>query len=187
MGKPIDTINVVDVESTCWEGNPPPGQRSEIIEIGICSLATAGFGMSGNRSIMVKPQWSTISPFCTKLTTITQEMVDKGITFLSACDILRNDYTAKERIWASYGDYDRNQFERCCSQYGPMRNSYPFGSRHINIKTLIAVAKGWDSEVGMDEALRRLGLPLQGTHHRAADDALNIAAILAHILKRCRT
>ncbi|NEE10677.1 DNA polymerase III, partial [Streptomyces sp. SID7499] len=27
-------LNVVDVEATCWEGQPPPGQVSEIIEIG---------------------------------------------------------------------------------------------------------------------------------------------------------
>jgi len=28
-------LNVVDVEATCWQDNPPSGQRSEIIEIGL--------------------------------------------------------------------------------------------------------------------------------------------------------
>ena len=28
-------VNVVDVEATCWDGSPPPGQVSEIIEIGL--------------------------------------------------------------------------------------------------------------------------------------------------------
>jgi inhibitor of KinA sporulation pathway (predicted exonuclease) len=29
-------VLVVDVESTCWQNGVPPGQVSEIIEIGIC-------------------------------------------------------------------------------------------------------------------------------------------------------
>jgi inhibitor of KinA sporulation pathway (predicted exonuclease) len=31
------------------------------------------------------------------------------------------------------------------------------------------------------------GEPLEGTHHRAGDDACNIAAILAAVLRRART
>ena len=38
MARKLDRILVVDVEATCWEGNPPPGQTSEIIEIGLCVL-----------------------------------------------------------------------------------------------------------------------------------------------------
>jgi inhibitor of KinA sporulation pathway (predicted exonuclease) len=38
----------------------------------------------------------------------------------------------------------------------------------------------------MAGALERLGLPLEGTHHRAVDDAWNIAAILSAILKKYR-
>ena len=34
----LAVLNVIDVESTCWEGKPPPGQEQEIIEIGICAL-----------------------------------------------------------------------------------------------------------------------------------------------------
>src|SRR4051812_272830 len=29
-------LNVIDVEATCWDGQPPPGQVNEIIEIGLC-------------------------------------------------------------------------------------------------------------------------------------------------------
>ena len=35
MARKLDRILVVDVEATCWEGDPPPGQISEIIEIGL--------------------------------------------------------------------------------------------------------------------------------------------------------
>ena len=29
-------IIIIDLEATCWEGIPPKGEVSEIIEIGIC-------------------------------------------------------------------------------------------------------------------------------------------------------
>jgi 3'-5' exoribonuclease 1 len=51
---------------------------------------------------------------------------------------------------------------------------------------LFALAHQLDHELGMDAALSRLGLPLHGTHHRAGDDALNIAAILSSLLARLR-
>ena len=30
MARNLDRILVMDVEATCWEGDPPPGQISEI-------------------------------------------------------------------------------------------------------------------------------------------------------------
>ena len=41
MARKLDRILVVDVEATCWEGDPPPGQISEILEIGLCVLDVA--------------------------------------------------------------------------------------------------------------------------------------------------
>lgn len=35
MRRHLDEIAVIDVESTCWPDEPPPGEESEIIEIGI--------------------------------------------------------------------------------------------------------------------------------------------------------
>ncbi|MFP4578906.1 MAG: DNA polymerase III, partial [Coleofasciculus sp.] len=29
MSRKIDQILVIDVEATCWQGKPPPGQESE--------------------------------------------------------------------------------------------------------------------------------------------------------------
>ena len=31
MARKLDRILVVDVEATCWEGDPPPGQIREIL------------------------------------------------------------------------------------------------------------------------------------------------------------
>ena len=132
---------------------------------------------------LVRPVYSTVSPYCTQLTTLTQTDVDSGIPLAEACQILVHEYQAPARPWASYDDYDRKQFERNCSEFGI---PYPFRPTRLNVKTLLAVACGWSREVGMGEALRRMGLPLEGTHHRGGDDAWNIAAILSRVLRSGR-
>lgn len=183
MARKLDRILVVDVEATCWEGNPPPGQMSEIIEIGLCVVDVAALERVERRSILVRPLRSTISPYCTQLTTLTQADVDAGIPLAEACRMLADDYKAGQRLFASFGDYDRQQFERNTADFG-LR--YPFGPTHLNIKNLAAVAYDWSREVGMSEALKRAGLLAEGIHHRGGDDAWNIAALLCHLLRRMR-
>ena len=46
------------------------------------------------------------------------------------------------------------------------------------IKEAFSNALGTRKRFGMAGALRQLGLPLTGTHHRGIDDARNIARIL---------
>jgi inhibitor of KinA sporulation pathway (predicted exonuclease) len=114
MAKRLDRILVVDVESTCWEVDPPAGQESEIIEIGLCVLDVATCQRLEKRSIIVRPERSTVSAYCTALTTLTPEDVEGGISLDEACRILQREYSSRQRLWASYGDYDRLQFERNC-------------------------------------------------------------------------
>lgn len=180
MAKILDKILIVDVEATCWEGKPPHGMESEIIEIGICLLDVKSGEISENRGILVKPEKSVISPFCKELTSITQEMIDaEGISFKEACNVLRNEYKSQSRAWASFGAYDFNQFQKQCTLSGL---PYPFNSSHINVKTLFALKKKLIHEQGMAGALAILDIPLEGKHHRGVDDAKNIAKIMNWIL-----
>jgi inhibitor of KinA sporulation pathway (predicted exonuclease) len=183
MARLLDQILVIDVEATCWDGAPPPGQEGEIIEIGLCPLDVGTGRRLERRSILVRPERSVVSAFCTGLTTLTQNQVDGGVSFAEACAILRKDYRAPERVWASFGDYDRRQFERQCGSTGV---AYPFGPTHVNVKTLFALGRGLPHEVGTAAVLRMAGLPQEGTPHRGHDDAWNIAAILAGLLARLR-
>ena len=183
MSKKLDHIIVVDIEATCWEGVPPSGETNEIIEIGVCSLELSTMRRLEKRSILVRPTRSKVSDFCTKLTTLTQAQVDGGILFADACAILRREYSTRDRVWASFGDYDRNQFQRQCEAESI---PYPFGSRHINVKTLFAVARGLPNEVGTIQAIEMLGRSFEGTLHRGDDDAWNIAALLGDLLERLR-
>jgi len=176
-------VLIIDVEATCWEGTVPQGQESEIIEIGLCMVHTASGKRGEKRSILVKPERSRVSTFCTQLTSLTQQQVEQGISFADACSLLQRDYASKECIWISYGEYDRRQFERQCQSY---HVPYPFSSNHINLKLFFALLQGLPAQVGMAEALRILHLPLEGTHHRGGDDAWNIAGILSELMRRNR-
>ncbi len=183
MAKKLDQIIVIDIESTCWQDAPPVGEESDIIEIGICTLDVASGQRLEKESILVTPERSRISEFCPQLTTLTQAQVEQGVAFEVACSILRKKYLSKERVWASYGDYDRRQFERQCQS---LKISYPFGITHINVKSLFAIIHALPQEVGMDKALELIDLPLEGTHHRGGDDAWNIAGILSNLLLQAR-
>jgi inhibitor of KinA sporulation pathway (predicted exonuclease) len=175
MGNPgLDKIIVIDLETTYEDqaGEEPP---REVIEVGVCLLDPRSGDITERQSYLVKPAFSKVSDFCTELTTLSQEQVESGIPLAEACALLKERYKTKRRVWASYGDFDRNQFERECRSKGI---PYPFGARHLNVKTLFAIRHRLTQEIGMDKALRRLGLEPVGTHHRGVDDAYNVARIL---------
>lgn len=180
----LDQILVVDLEATCWKGKPPSGQQQEIIEVGICTLDVQTGERLSRESILVKPTLSTVSEFCTELTTLTQEQVDQGISFKEACRILKKKYKSQAYTWASYGDYDRIKFVEQCADFGL---PYPFSDRHINVKNLFAVVHGLSREVGMVKALEYRTIELEGTHHRGDDDAWNTAKLLSELLLHGRS
>jgi inhibitor of KinA sporulation pathway (predicted exonuclease) len=168
-------LNVIDVEATCWEDGPPPGQVSEIIEIGLAVVDLAAGQRVARHHILVRPERSAVSAFCTRLTGLTQADVDAGVSFAAACQLLIADHQSLSRPWASWGDYDRNQFARQCQAAG---TEFPFGACHINAKAAFARAHGLRTRPGMAAALRIAGLALEGRHHRGEDDAWNIAALI---------
>lgn len=181
MANKLNKLVVVDVESTCWEKDV--GQPNEIIEIGICVLNLKTLDIEDCEGILVKPEYSSVSPFCTQLTTLTQEMVDTGTSFQERCEYLKQTYGTKKFTWASWGDYDRRQFQRQCDDER-YNAQYPFGVTHLNAKNLFALQRGLSREVGMAKALEMLNIELEGTHHRGVDDARNIAKIIKQLIKR---
>ncbi|MEU8620696.1 3'-5' exonuclease [Streptomyces sp. NPDC048623] len=178
-------LNVVDIEATCWDGQPPPGAVSEIIEIGLAVVDLTEHRRVARHRILVRPARSEISAFCTGLTGITPEEAAGGVSFAEACRILADEHDARRRPWASWGDYDRKQFDRQCRATGV---AYPFGrpaeAGHTNAKAVFTEAYGLRKRPGMDGALKIAGLPLEGRHHRGEDDAWNIAALVLDLVGR---
>jgi inhibitor of KinA sporulation pathway (predicted exonuclease) len=119
-----------------------------------------------------------LSEFCKQLTSIRQSDVDAVATLPAVLPLLEakvmevTGLLVSECVFASWGNYDRNQFEHDCERHGI---PYPFGP-HINLKEEFA-RKRHIKRVGVPAALKILKLAFEGTHHRGADDAHNIARI----------
>lgn len=81
----------------------------------------------------------------------------------------------------TWGDYDLNQLRRDCQRHGlPLPPAF---ERHINLKQEFARVFRV-KPCGMARALEHAGLPLEGTYHRGADDARNIARVAMLVLPR---
>lgn len=169
-------VNVIDLEATCWENSKAPvGEISEIIEIGLVEVDLLARERISRRSILVKPENSKVSEFCTALTGHTQKSLDQnGIPFETAMDILKQEFKMKNRTMVSWGDYDLLAIQNQC-----MRLDIPLPRiAHLNLKRMFSMMVNPTREVGMDRALGILKLPLNGRHHSGVDDAWNISGIL---------
>ena len=174
--KTTDKIIIIDLEATCWQSAVPDGQENEIIEIGLAVLDSETGKITQNQGILIRPARSSVSPFCTELTTITQDLLDKnGMSFEEAIEKLVAEYHPNLYTWASYGQYDLNILTKQCKSFGI---PYPMSNEHINVKVLFGEKFGLQKPTGMNGALHLLNIPLEGTHHRGIDDAKNIAKIL---------
>lgn len=175
----LDKLIVVDLEATCWEHEPPPGEKSEIVEIGLCLLEVSSGNLESKHSLLIRPERSRLSDFCSELTTLTQEQLADGIGFAEACALLQHDFHARQRVWASYGDYDRRLLAQQCEERGV---PYPFGLTHLNVKSLAALMLRLNHEVPLPQALAHFGWEVEGIYHRGDDDAWNIARLLRALL-----
>jgi inhibitor of KinA sporulation pathway (predicted exonuclease) len=184
--KQMDVAVVVDIEGTCWESEAErKANVSEVVEVGHAVVdLDAPAVLYAPESYVVRLTRSVVSPFCERLTGMTAERVAaEGVPFEVACAGLWALAGRGQGLWCSWGDYDRIAVARQCDRE---RLRYPFGTRHVNLKTLCAMVYGWPIEVGMGEALRRLRMDPEGEAHRGKWDAWNIARILVRTLKDMR-
>lgn len=170
---------VVDLEATCDDQGALPRDESEIIEIGAVLVDGATLEPLEEFQTFVRPLvHPRLTPFCTQLTTITQDDVARAPTFRFVAPRLAA--FGKDALFCSWGAYDKNQLERDARRAG-IRS--PLGPRHLNLKEEFARVAG-DRQSGNHGALHRVGLTATGTHHRGIDDARNIARLLPYVLGR---
>jgi inhibitor of KinA sporulation pathway (predicted exonuclease) len=173
---------VIDLEATCDDRGAVPRYETEIIEIGAVLVDGETLQPVEEFQTFITPvRHPTLTPFCTELTTITQSMLVGAPGFSHAITQLRRFIGGRDALFGSWGDYDRKQFEQDADYH---RVSLPFHGRHINLKKQFSESLGETKRYGMDGALRRVGIPLVGTHHRGIDDARNIARLLPWSLGR---
>jgi inhibitor of KinA sporulation pathway (predicted exonuclease) len=197
MSKKIkfDNIVVVDLEMSC-DGcvscmknvcncsgeikNYTENVEREIIEIGLCLLNVKSLRRHSRRSIIVKPTTAKITEYCTKLTGITQKEVDEGNSLEDACFVLKKEYSTKKRVWASWGNWDRQQMDLECDL---LDIENPMNPRHINIKAQLPILLNLDKELSLSDAVEFLKLEFEGAPHRGSWDAWMEAQILAMIIR----
>ena len=177
-----DKIIVVDLETTCTNEHAEQFQN-EIIEIGLSVVNLQTLTAEKNLSLLIKPQRSEVTDFCTKLTGITPEDVADGLLLPEACEILINEYQTNQYLWGSWGDFDRLIVNRECKQY---KAKFPFNRQHLNIKADFALTYGLDELIGLDKATKLVNLAFIGQHHRGVDDARTTAQILIGMINRRR-
>lgn len=179
-------ILVIDLESTCVpQEEKPDGYHGQIIEIGAAWVTLEGVVIDTFEAFVQAE--NPVTAFCTKLTGITQADVDTGLPFPAAMDALA-EFAAKHsgQTWGSWGNSDINSFSRDCAHNGvesPLK-----GWTHRNLKkewsaprrAIIREKYGPKAKkrAGMERALEIAGIALEGTHHRALADVLNIAKLL---------
>lgn len=173
---------VIDLEATCDEEKRIRDRHMEIIEIGSVLVDAETLAPVAEHQTFVKPvRHPVLTEFCTKLTTIRQADVENAPGFPEAIASLTRFIDGRDVLFCSWGDYDRRQFEQDASSH---KVSLPFGEKHLNVKKQFSTQLGEERRYGMAGALRRVGLQLQGTHHRGIDDARNIARLLPWALGR---
>jgi len=187
--KTVDYLCVLDFEATCSQGERPYPQ--EIIEFPTLLFNTKTRQVESVFHFYIKPDvHPKLSKFCTELTGITQETVDKGISlqealrrhdqWLAECGVIPwhnalNDSKseAKTFLYLTCGDWDLKTGLPQQLKYHDQKVPSCFCA-WINIKD--AFFKKYNKKAGgMKSLLRFFKLELEGKHHSGIDDCKNIA------------
>ncbi|KVZ44400.1 3'-5' exonuclease [Burkholderia ubonensis] len=175
-------ILVVDLEATCDDNAP---FDMETIEVGALWVApdSSGGSVLDRFQAFARPVVNPLlTPFCSALTGIHQADVDNAQPFPNVAEDLRvfvARYLQPGAMWTSWGAWDCKQLQRDSVRH---HITPPIDLPHINAKRLFAKARRLGKEVGMAKALELVGLQLEGEHHRALDDARNVARLLPWVL-----
>jgi inhibitor of KinA sporulation pathway (predicted exonuclease) len=175
----FDYFLVVDLESTCCDDGSISAGEHEIIEIGAVMVNTNDFSIVDEFTTFIKPQTHPIlTSFCTQLTTISQENVDKAPVFIDATELFSTWLSHFDKyLFCSWGNYDRNHLASDSERFG-VEN--PVKVPHINVKTLFAKRQKV-KPMGMKWALQLIDVKPDGVHHRGIDDARNIVKLFPYI------
>lgn len=192
----LDYLLILDFEATCFDEEVKIDEDNqkldvfEIIEFPILALNAKTYEIDFKFHHYLKPTiYPKLNKFCTELTGITQETVDKGIsleesfklfeTFMKETGIVEKNY-----VFVTCGDWDLMTCIRNECKYKNIE--YPdYLKRWVNIKKCYKEYMN-DPKIktGMTGMLDSLGLKLEGRHHSGIDDCRNISKIAVALLQK---
>jgi len=189
--QPFDYYVVLDFEA-CWDERGP--KHPEIIEFPSCLYSVEQKKQTSEVQVYVKPTLlKVLHPETTRITGITQQMVDEGSTFKEAlarhqqwmreCGLIDCEGEPLVRFaFVTCGDWDLGKMLplQCNRENLPLPETYKRG--FVNIKKHFSVYYGARMK-GMDGMLRELNIELLGRHHSGIDDCRNITRILHRMIE----
>lgn len=179
-----ENVVVFDLEALCWETRAEADlNNKEIIEIGACNLNVLTGEITNNKSYLIKPTISNVSPFCEQLTGISQSMLDAdGMRFERAVKLFKQDFNLTNATVATYGLYDTRKMIEECEARGFEIN---FSEQFINVSLLSSLRLKAGGKLGLDKALEAFSISFEQeglTQHRALSDAVMTAKLLYKLL-----
>lgn len=171
------TFLIIDFEATCSNDKKEiPSNEMEIIEFA-GMLINSEYKILKEFTQFIKPiRHPKLTKFCTDLTTITQNDVDKAKSFPEVLQLFNSEILQPRALFLSWGNYDKNQLIKDCELHNV---SYPFDlQNHINIKQKVNDYLKLPKPKGIGGILKYLNLRFEGTPHRGIDDVRNIVRIL---------
>ena len=116
---------VTDLEATTDDGGDDeravPRDEMETIEIGAVLVRANTLAVEAEFQTFVRPvRHPLLTPFCTRLTGITQEMLADAPVFPEAMAALREAMLVGRWgvVWGSWGLFDQTQLRRDCAFHG---------------------------------------------------------------------
>ena len=170
----------IDVEMTCWEGAPPDGEVPEMIALGIVEVKSDDLAIQREKLFLIRPQLSTISPFCSTLTGITPNEGGAAPPLAQVIRSVRKQFG--QRDWCAWGR-DDELIRESCDRAGA---EFPFPGLFHDLAAQVRLLLGLTYRPGLDEALARFGLDFEGQPHDALADARNLALLFMEVARRLR-
>ena len=186
--QPFDFYLICDVEATCTEASGFD-YPNEIIEFPVIRVDGSTGEKIDTFHRYVRPTLNpALTPFCTQLTGITQETVDKAeafdVVFTQFMDWIAS-FSAdplNEVVFCTDGPWDLRDFmQKEFTYYGITRPL--FMRKIVNVRKAFADFYKLSESPNLNAMLAKLGMQFEGKEHSGMDDATNLYRIFVQMVK----
>ncbi|MEJ2763404.1 3'-5' exonuclease [Photobacterium sp. MCCC 1A19761] len=169
----FNRIVCFDLEMCCWNDGRE-SRTGEIIEIGVAELDLITGQIVRRAQYFVKPEYDEVSPFCTELTGIKPEVIEKnGKPLATILKSVEQKFGGRHKIYAAWGRDDAILRAECKAK----DLKVPF-NEYLNLATLFRLQRHvTNKRCGLRAAMDMAGLTWEGRHHSGYVDAYNLARL----------
>lgn len=152
--------------------------REEVIEFGAVRLGE-DFRQEDTFQCYVRPEYGAIKKHITRLTSITQAMVDTGDVFVPSFQAFVDWVGDAPTTIYSWSMSDIKQLKSECRVKLPAFDLAWLDSRWVDLQQAFDDRLGLHNNLALKHALGAMDKDFEGKQHTALDDAINTSAILA--------